>query len=227
MENPVKDIGLISGTNIDVVSKFNIATGFDWIDPPISPLLGTYFPMEATYHPLLNHSDYEIATNILSIHGATDLSEDKKKEYTEKVADIIKDSYYLQNYCSVNICYIILLVIGLILLISGADIWILGGLFVGILLFTAFTQLILFPYSKSRGISKWNEFSRDFGAKLRAAGDTPKSVLESYKSDKFREEDIQARYNSAGLGNNVTMSTTSGLVAGVSAGIISSILSHR
>lgn len=68
---------LSQGIDLNVVSKFNIAQGFDWSEAPLIPWIAGVFPTESTYHPLIVSNDYEIATNLFSIEGSG-LPEEKK-----------------------------------------------------------------------------------------------------------------------------------------------------
>jgi hypothetical protein len=191
MSNDINAIGTILGTDVDKASKFKIDVKYEWIDPPIYKFLGTYFPSETTYHPLLNHSDYEIASNLFSIRGAPNLSDQKKTEYEEKVERIVKDSYYLNAYGNNNFSCLILIMLALFLLFSGNVAGYYAVLFLTFCVFI-YNNLMGYPSAKAMGTVKWNEFINSFSAEINS-GNTPKAILEKYKQDRDRENALQAQ----------------------------------
>lgn len=198
----IDKIALMQGKNIKNIEKFTVSTGFSWIEPPAT-FIGEIFPSETTYHPLLNNTNYEIATNIFSVEGS-DLPNDAKKMYKAKIQAIVEDSFYLKSLASSRVVYTLMIIFIIFLIITSSGIAQIVSAVAVLLLYALYRNLWVYPPNKVEGRTKWNEFTNRYNAS-QASGSTPQAILESFRIDDQQVAALQDKYNRAGIGQNASL----------------------
>jgi hypothetical protein len=216
------------GINVKKAMSFQVDPGFAWIEPPISGILGYINPNESTYHPLLENTNYEIASNLFSVEGATTLSQEQKNIYKAKIKGIVENAYVIKEkgsiYKATIFLIIIIIVIMILLFIQGNStiIYILSGFAVVSLLFIGYKYLIGIPTAIGDGIKDWNTFSNKLSS-YTASGLTANNILNKF-SENENTEMIQKKYDNLGMGTNASLQGSNPSV-NISANFTNSIIS--
>ncbi len=210
---------LAQGINVNMVSKFNIAPGFDWIEAPLMPSVGYIFPTEATYHPLIVSNNYEIATNLFSIEGSG-LPEEEKAKYRAKVESLVKLGPRLSTIFAVNTATLIILIIGaIIILLARSKTFPIIGTIIAVAVCLVTGHVFLGPMNDAAGRARWNDFVGMLNSRL-SSGATPAAILKQLaEDDRVDKAAIQQKYNNAGMGSNTSLvSSALGSFMGVAFG---------
>jgi hypothetical protein len=226
--NIINSAGLLFGKNVKQIENFKVASGFSWREPPVS-WIGNIYPTETTYHPLVVNSDYEIATNLFSLEGATDdngapLDEAKKNMYRAKIKKIVEDSEYLQELNFSRMIYTIFIISIIILLIFKQYEIAVAPLF-GIFLLCAYNHVYKYEVAKSNGLNKWSEFANRLNSE-QLSGSTPQAILDKFRISEEHEKELQAKYNNLGMGTNASMKDTNIGIIGL-AGLVGLLGSNK
>lgn len=205
-----------SGIKASKTLNFQVGTGFSWRDPPLS-WAGYIYPTDSTYHPLLNHSNYEIATNLYSVEGSG-LPEDQKNIYKNKIKDIVESSYEVKTwggiYFTLIIFAFIILLVLLFIIIDFPTGAIFSGIAGGVCFIVLLWKFFGLVSAKGKGIESWQNFEMAFNA-AQSAGSTPLSILDKLKGDdRYAEEQLQKKYEKAHMPENSSLagSILSGVV---------------
>lgn len=199
----IGDSLLISnGINLSKVkSSLPKNTRFRWIEPPISSI-GNIFPSEATYHPLLSNSKHEIASYLFNIEGS-DLQEEQKDIYRQKVQDIVETGPFIQARAAFY-GFLVITIIALIITINiqNPNYWIVTVLVV----ITILTGINAYGFSSVYGKSKWMDFENDLQSQINA-GVLPNKILENYRQEEQNQKMVDAisrqRANNRPVGFNM------------------------
>lgn len=235
----IKDISTAQGVNIDYAKqatrKLIKATGFVWKDAPYL-WYGDIFPSEFSYHSLVENSDYELASTMLSLQGS-DLPEQEKERISKQIERIVCDSYYLKTVNRVNsthvVCVIAIIALICVSLISEHNyyVWLLIPVVVIILNLIYYKLLWGYDEAKSKGFDRWSTFMTNFRGKL-DSGSTPKDILDDYqKNEKTNIENLQKKYDNVAPGYSTNMSlagsnpTNTGLLGLITGLVVSKTLS--
>lgn len=178
-----------SGIRADKALSFNVQNKFEWRDPPVSGVIGKIWPTEATYHPLLNNTNYEIAYTMAAIEGEESLSAEEKDMYKRKVKDIVVDAPGVIYRGRAYLCGILVVVCLLLILVSSGGLntllwFIIAGLTVGVFYYMAKSVL----FAPAEGLENWSNFSNEFSAAINS-GKTISAILDGFRaSDDRRAE---------------------------------------
>jgi hypothetical protein len=218
--DPVQSLGFMQGVDVSKASNFKVASGFSWRDAPYSPILGYLFPGETTYHTLMNASDYELASNLFSISGSN-MRDDEKKIYTDKMREIVVDNPYLNYVCTKNMIIIVLLIIAALIFFGSNQLdpnttnillFLIGGI-----IFLQSIALLGEGFMKSQGEARWNDFTTMINAKL-ASGKSATALLQEI-NDKDDIRKMELKYAQSGMGSNIsTQGTNMEIITGVAIG---------
>ncbi len=207
----------VAGINAEKALKFQVGTGFSWRDPPLS-LFGYLFPSDSTYHPLLNSTNYEIATNLFSVEGSG-LPDSEKTIYKNKIKDIVMTAPRIKAMGKI---YLMIIVFAIILLLgiifTSYDFMSSGALllmFVGMCILTSASYLITMFDVDGDGYRNWYQFESAYNA-AQASGSTPQHILEKMKMDEHTEQELHAKYQAVNMPNNSSLagSALAGIVVG-------------
>jgi hypothetical protein len=207
------------GFDTKKVLNFNISTGFDWREPPLSGVIGHLFPTDDTYHPLLNNSNYEIATNLFSVEGSN-LSDMEKEKYKNKIKDVVINAYNVKGMAFIYHSIIILIIFVILFLYFSSTNNNIGKIFSYILASLSAFLMVIGIYkvvlAKGYGYNDWKTFETKFSAH-NVSGATSKSILEKFQSefDKEKYIEIQEKYAKNGMSNNSSLDGTSLLTGAI------------
>jgi hypothetical protein len=202
------------GINTKKAFALNLDPGFSWVEPS-SSLISVINPTKNNYHPLLEFTNHEIASNLFSIEGAKKLTDEQKEYYKKRVEDIVKNSYYVKErgrlYKSTIVLVIFIIIIIILLLYSkGQSIGFLKLIVIGvpILAFINIVYILLISYNEARGrgVREWDEFSKDLGSKINS-GQMTHVILKEYENNQNMES-LKKKYENYGMINNITTSST-------------------
>lgn len=207
----------VAGINADKALKFQVGTGFSWRDPPISPL-GYVFPSDSTYHPLLNSSNYEIATNLFSVEGSG-LPESEKNLYKKKIKDIVESAHAVKVWGNIYLAFIIIVTAILMMVLFAYVGWESARILSNIMLICGILFLGAVSFgligASGLGINDWYRFESVYNA-AQSSGSTPQRILEQMKMDDRSEQDMHMKYQMANMPNNSSLagSTLAGIAIG-------------